>query len=264
MHRPRPPPTRLHDHFLLEDRARARTPRVALTYLHLPLHACRVGTDSIHRGTPVMIDDEARPTRPSGSGISRRNLVAGTAWAVPAVVVATAAPAFAASPASCSYTFASIGATCHYTGPGNHYYRVGLRVNRDLSCSAAPVSLTITATSTPSSATDTVTVTFPQGSSQVYVGDSRPFPLPVHRERRDHHHGDLHDQRRAPIPARDSSRPGCQSVLLTRRRHTGSGGVCALHPDPPASEAAAFLGWCRGLRTGAEVRALPLAGCGRR
>ena len=36
-------------------------------------------------------------TKPK-SGISRRTVVKGTAWAVPAVVVATAAPAMAASP----------------------------------------------------------------------------------------------------------------------------------------------------------------------
>ena len=118
----------------------------------------------------MTVENDARRTNQSGRGASRRTLVAGTAWTLPAVVVATAAPAFAGSTAaSCAYTFGNIGQSCRYLGPGNHYYQVRLRVDRVLSCFAAPVTLNVTITGSPTPLTDTGTVTFGQGVAFEYV-----------------------------------------------------------------------------------------------
>lgn len=88
---------------------------------------------------------------------------------MPAVVVATAAPALAASPAACGYTFVILGLSCRYMGPGNSYYQVGFRVDRDLSCASAPVNLNVTVTGSPTPATATGTATFGQGVGSAYV-----------------------------------------------------------------------------------------------
>ena len=73
------------------------------------------------------------------SGVSRRTVVKGTAWAVPAVVVAPAAPAMAASPCLTA-TFG--GNSCKQPGNPNGYgYRLEICLTN--SCSS-PVTVTIT------------------------------------------------------------------------------------------------------------------------
>lgn len=68
--------------------------------------------------------DATRPSRPSASGVSRRTLVKGTVWAVPAVVVATAAPAVAAS--GCYATpYLSLNSCVRVTG-NTYRYNIGL------------------------------------------------------------------------------------------------------------------------------------------
>lgn len=86
------------------------------------------------------------PSTPRAS-VSRRTVI-GSAWAVPVVVVATAAPAMAASPQSCSYTFDATG-SCHVqvstTGAFIGYY-LKLCASRDVSCANATATLTVTVT----------------------------------------------------------------------------------------------------------------------
>jgi hypothetical protein len=54
------------------------------------------------------------------NGVSRRTVVAGTAWAVPAIVVASAAPAMAATP----IVTIGVGLACKHPGNGDtkHYH----------------------------------------------------------------------------------------------------------------------------------------------
>ncbi len=63
-----------------------------------------------------MDQSDAETSGKTTKGISRRTLVAGTAWAVPVVAVASAAPAFAQSPCSLNVTFITNSA-CKW--PGN-------------------------------------------------------------------------------------------------------------------------------------------------
>ena len=62
------------------------------------------------------IEHPSSPSRPH-AGVSRRTVVAGTAWAVPAVVVAAAAPASAASGGPCAPTLSF--------GPGSCFSPIG-------------------------------------------------------------------------------------------------------------------------------------------
>lgn len=50
----------------------------------------------------TLSDRDADSSEAQQTGISRRKVMAGTAWAVPTIVMASAAPAFAVSPKSCS------------------------------------------------------------------------------------------------------------------------------------------------------------------
>ena len=59
-----------------------------------------------------MTSKSEQPTPKPKSGISRRTVVAGTAWAVPAVIVATATPAFAALSGPVTFT----GVACKDAG----------------------------------------------------------------------------------------------------------------------------------------------------
>jgi hypothetical protein len=65
------------------------------------------------------VANEAETTTRTTRGVSRRTVVRGSAWAVPAVVVATAAPAMAASPSECiTATFG--GNSCKQPGEGTN------------------------------------------------------------------------------------------------------------------------------------------------
>lgn len=81
-------------------------------------------------------------TTPARGLVSRRTLVAGTAWAVPAVIVATAAPALTASPRdpNCSYFFnVNNAATCRSsTG-----YTFQFVVTRSPQCGSAADALNL-------------------------------------------------------------------------------------------------------------------------
>lgn len=52
------------------------------------------------------------------SGVSRRTVVAGAAWTVPAIVVASAAPAMAATPV----VTIGVGVACKHPGNPKHYH----------------------------------------------------------------------------------------------------------------------------------------------
>lgn len=54
------------------------------------------------------------------TGLRRRTLVAGTAWAIPAVAVVGAAPAFAASPVCVGGVCISVQEACKHPGEGQH------------------------------------------------------------------------------------------------------------------------------------------------
>ena len=71
-------------------------------------------------------------TKPK-SGISRRTVVKGTAWAVPAVVVATAAPAMAASPC---LTASFGGNSCKQPGEGGNNKGYRLQICFKNSCAS--------------------------------------------------------------------------------------------------------------------------------
>jgi hypothetical protein len=87
------------------------------------------------------------------SGVSRRTVVKGAAWTVPAIAVAAAAPAIAATPL---VTFA-VGLACKHPGNPKHYH-----FNLDVTNNGS-VTTTVTITSAvfdPSAASDpTVTIT---------------------------------------------------------------------------------------------------------
>ncbi len=64
-------------------------------------------------------------TRPSG--VSRRTVVKGAAWAVPAITVASAVPAVAQSGLEDCLQYSLTGDACKWPGAGNDWsYRVGL------------------------------------------------------------------------------------------------------------------------------------------
>ena len=106
-----------------------------------------------------------RAPQPRG-GISRRTLVAGTAWAVPAVVVAAAAPAAAASAAGCTYTFTVNSAlSCQQRSPNPPGYKLTLTATRDLRCSSAPVTLVGTLAGNSYRQPDPVTFVFPKDTA---------------------------------------------------------------------------------------------------
>jgi hypothetical protein len=72
----------------------------------------------------VQVTDKSEMTKPT-SGISRRTVVKGTAWAVPAVVVASAAPAMAAGASQClTATFSPLSCKQPGTGQNNFGYRL--------------------------------------------------------------------------------------------------------------------------------------------
>jgi hypothetical protein len=75
-------------------------------------------------------------------GISRRTVVKGTAWAVPAVVVATAAPAMAAGASQC-ITASFDASSCKQPGTGQNNFGFKLKICFTNTC-AAPVSITVT------------------------------------------------------------------------------------------------------------------------
>ena len=75
-------------------------------------------------------------------GVSRRTLVAGTAWAVPAVVVATAAPAVAASTpvnlSGCTFTFDTSGScrSKNLFGGGYSGYLIRVIITKSATCTS--------------------------------------------------------------------------------------------------------------------------------
>jgi hypothetical protein len=70
----------------------------------------------------------------SQQGISRRTVVKGTAWAVPAVVVATAAPAMAAGASQC-LTASFEGVSCKQPGTGQNNFGFKLQICFTNTCS---------------------------------------------------------------------------------------------------------------------------------
>jgi len=84
---------------------------------------------------------------PTPSGISRRTVVKGAAWAVPAIAVASAVPAMAASRECLTYTFTPDA--CKFPGATNFWsYRLSIQI-----CNACPTPITLTITSIKSGST---------------------------------------------------------------------------------------------------------------
>lgn len=85
------------------------------------------------------MSDETRIQGSEGAGLSRRTVMKGAAWSVPVVVVASAAPALAASPC---LEFSLSGDSCKWPGAGNQWsYNIGLEV---CNTCATPVTISIT------------------------------------------------------------------------------------------------------------------------
>ncbi len=81
--------------------------------------------------------DKPEITKPK-SGVSRRTVVKGTAWAVPAVVVASAAPAMAAGTSQCvTATFG--GLSCKQPGQGQNDFGYRLQFCFANTCSVDAV-----------------------------------------------------------------------------------------------------------------------------
>lgn len=74
------------------------------------------------------------------SGVSRRTVVKGTAWAFPAVVVASAAPAMAASPCLTA-TFG--GGSCKQPGTGQNNFGFNLNICFTNTCTSS-VTIVVT------------------------------------------------------------------------------------------------------------------------
>jgi hypothetical protein len=74
----------------------------------------------------VTVTDKSEMTKPK-SGVSRRTVVKGTAWAVPAVVVASAAPAMAAGASQC-ITPSFSGLSCKQPGGGQNNFGYRLQI----------------------------------------------------------------------------------------------------------------------------------------
>jgi hypothetical protein len=108
-----------------------------------------------------------RPVR--SHPLSRRTLVVGTAWAVPAVVVATAAPAMAAS------ATASITITGLCIGPGN---TIRVRINEsNLSNAAATVTInSLTVANTTINVSGLVPIVIPSNTASATIVVTVPNP----------------------------------------------------------------------------------------
>lgn len=104
------------------------------------------------------------------AGISRRTLTKGAAWAVPAVLVAQATPAFAASPGKLQVT----GNACKLPGNSNPTYKgnvFGLTATNSFN---SPISITITSIVLAGSNLGAVGVL---GANCVNLGN--PFTVPA-------------------------------------------------------------------------------------
>src|SRR3954451_21784139 len=89
----------------------------------------------------VQVTEESEMTKPT-SGVSRRTVVKGTAWAVPAVVVATAAPAMAAGASQClTATFSAL--SCKQPGGGQNDFGYRLQICFTNTCTST-VQIVIT------------------------------------------------------------------------------------------------------------------------
>lgn len=106
------------------------------------------------------------------SGVSRRTVVKGTAWAVPAVVVATAAPAMAASPC---LTASFGGSSCKQPGLGQNADGYSLQICFTNNCTSA-VTVTVTGVESKSSG---VRENLSIGSINVPVGATVCYANPV-------------------------------------------------------------------------------------
>ncbi len=73
------------------------------------------------------------------SGLSRRTLAKGAAWAAPAVVVAAATPAMAAS---CTYTLELSAASCKVAGGESNYKLIFVVVPSSPNCTPCEATIT--------------------------------------------------------------------------------------------------------------------------
>jgi hypothetical protein len=76
------------------------------------------------------------------SGLSRRTLAKGAAWAAPAVVVAAAAPMVAASPVCLEYNFDGTNA-CKSPGEGDRDYHLVLKICNTCTTGSIAINFTV-------------------------------------------------------------------------------------------------------------------------
>lgn len=81
-------------------------------------------------------------TSENTTGLSRRTLAKGAAWAAPVVAVAAAAPQVAASPVCLEYNFDGTNA-CKSPGEGSRFYHLVLRICNTCKTGSISVSFTI-------------------------------------------------------------------------------------------------------------------------
>lgn len=121
------------------------------------------------------MSDEITSQGPEGSGINRRTVMKGAAWSVPVIVVATSAPAMAASE---PVFFNITGGACKLPGNSSEIYKgyaFGLTFTNTF---ASAVNVTITSMSL-----DTVPVTlglvqeYTQGPPQSCSSNVNPFSV---------------------------------------------------------------------------------------
>ena len=82
-----------------------------------------------------------QPTQASGSRPSRRTVVKGAAWAVPAIAVAGAVPAYAAASADCTPKPVLLSGSCKLAN--NSAYKFVFGVGADPGCSTTGCTITI-------------------------------------------------------------------------------------------------------------------------
>ena len=112
--------------------------------------------------------------------VSRRTVVAGTAWAVPAIVVAAAAPAVAASDPGgggrCVYNLAVVlqDGTCRIRSSDGDFtgYRVTLTINRTMGCGTGAATIMAQVARGPGADPQTTTISFAAGAQT-----SNPFSV---------------------------------------------------------------------------------------
>ena len=106
---------------------------------------------------------------PAPSGVSRRTVVKGAAWAVPVVAVASAVPAMAASPCEPVITFGGLSCKCPGQSTGDPWtYYLQFCATLDPNCTGGTVSITAVNSKTGG-----------PGGTPLGTPDGSPYPILV-------------------------------------------------------------------------------------